>query len=87
MKPLFEVGEDVYLVSESLPEFNGPGTISGVFTKSKPPTCSPFYYAIGISLPHGSDGWCECCLRKRFPPESLATLTEILDRLPKGVTV
>lgn len=74
-RPLFAVGEDVYLVSVASPESNGEGQVRALFRSTGRHRTGSKYcggvcqYSIGItSVLTGRDCWCQCALRKRYPP-------------------
>lgn len=80
--PLFSVGEDVWLVSQERPEYNGEAKVLDVCRM--PPfmsDCCQYGYILTIPNLPGKIGWHECALRKRPPPEPTVSFDDVMDGL------
>lgn len=80
-RPLFEIGEDVWLL-RATKEPRGAVVLEILEVDHAQQHC---HKTIGydLTIPAGDlfYGWCECMLRKRPPPESLTNVTEFIEDL------
>ena len=88
MRPLFEVGEEVMLVSKSEPAANGSYLVTEVLHHAFH-GCCPYGYRLDIdpiqNEPDGYfyAGWCQCALRKK--PESGDSFESFMDELKQPI--
>ena len=84
MRPLFDVGEEVILVSKLDPNLSGPAVVIEVMkaTWCHQNCMSKFAYMLNIEaeLYHG---WCQCSLRKK--PEPGGDFESFMDELKQPI--
>ena len=70
MKALFEVGEEVILVSSMRPEVNGDAVVTDVHLRKRHTSqiCKKCVYGYALTIQTEYKGWCECALRKKLGP-------------------